>query len=120
MSSHLKIPVHPSTPVDYSSMKILSDDIKFMPQGFDNFKYLLVIMCEITNFVLAITIKSRVVQVLAETSIHRVKCMCSLPKLLIVDIEFNFIQFILRVINCIFIIRTHRKNLQLLKEKHSL
>ena len=43
-----------------------------MPQGFDEFKYLLVKICEITNFVLEIAIKSRMAQVIAGALIHRV------------------------------------------------
>ena len=39
-------PFHHIIPVDYSPMKNLSVDIKFMPIGFYDFKYLLVTVCE--------------------------------------------------------------------------
>ena len=50
-------PFHPRIPIDYSIMEYLSLDIKFMPKGFNDFKYLLAATCRITNFVLAIQIK---------------------------------------------------------------
>ena len=52
-------------------MGSLSVDITFLPKGFDEFKYLLFTTHEITNFVLAVLIKSRTVQVTAEGLIHR-------------------------------------------------
>ena len=60
-------------------------DIKFMPEGFDDFKYLLVATHEITNFILAIPIKTKAAQVLGEAFIHIVIYIFGSPKLLMVD-----------------------------------
>ena len=46
-------------PIDYSPMKNLSVGIKFMLKGIDDFKYLLVAACEITNFLWAIPSKPK-------------------------------------------------------------
>ena len=65
-------PFHPQTPVHYSLMEGLSVDINFMLIALDDFKYLLVVTIEITNFVLILSIKSRAVEFMAETLIHRI------------------------------------------------
>ena len=59
--------------IDYSSIES-SEDIKFIPQQIDNFKYLLVATQDITIFALAIPIISRAAKVVAEAFIHRVIC----------------------------------------------
>ena len=41
-------------PLDYNPMSYISADIKYMPKGIYNYEFLLVIVCEITGFVLAI------------------------------------------------------------------
>ena len=46
-----------------------------MQKGSNDFKYLLLATCEITNFVLAIPIKTRVDNVIAKALIHRVICI---------------------------------------------
>ena len=50
---------HPRILVAYFHMECLSADIKLMLKGFDDLKYLLDAICEITNFILAIPTKSR-------------------------------------------------------------
>ena len=60
-------------------------NIECMQKGFDDFKYLLVATCEISNFVLAIPIKTSALQVVAETNIHRVICIFVTQKLLMVE-----------------------------------
>ena len=45
---------HPRIPLDYNPMSYISADIKYMPKGIYNYEFLLVIVCEITGFVLAI------------------------------------------------------------------
>ena len=52
-------------------MENMSVYIKFIPKGLDNFKYLLVATCEITNLVLAIWIKLKAAQVVVQALIHR-------------------------------------------------
>ena len=85
-------------------MERLSADIKYMPQGFDNFKFLLVVTCELTNFTLAIPLKQRTAQVVAEALLHRLICIFGLPRLLIVDQDKGFtaqvIQYMLAAIDC--------------------
>ena len=53
----------------------MSVNIKLMSKGFYDFKYLLVAICEITNFVLAIPDKSRATQNVAVAIIHRDLCI---------------------------------------------
>ena len=56
-----------------------------MQKGFDDFKHLIVTTFTIPNFTLAIPIKSRIAQVIAEDLLHRHIGNFGLPKLLIVD-----------------------------------
>ena len=66
-------------PIHYSLMVSLPVDIKIMPIGFDDFKYLLVAICEITNLVLVIPIQTEAAKDITETLIHRVICPCGPP-----------------------------------------
>ena len=97
-------PYHQRTPVGYSLMESLSVGIKFIPKGFDVLKYLLVMTCKITNFMLTIQLKEKTAQVLAEVLTHRVICTFGPPKLCTVDKESAFtcevIQFIHLAMNC--------------------
>ena len=52
--------------VDKSAVESLSVFVKLMPKGFDEFKYLLDTACELANSVLAILIRTRVVQIVAK------------------------------------------------------
>ena len=65
------VSIHARIPETYYSMKRLPADIKYMPKGFDNFKFLLVITCEYTNFVIAIPLKDTQARTIAEALIHR-------------------------------------------------
>ena len=60
-------------------------DITFMLKGFYDLKYLLINMCEITNFMLAIPIKLRIAQAIAETLVHRSICTFGPSRLIIMD-----------------------------------
>ena len=62
-----------------------------MPKGFDDFKYLLVVTCKLTRFVLALPVKSRAVQITAEAVIHRVIFLFGPPHLLIVH-KIQYLQ----------------------------
>ena len=66
-------------------MSRLSADVKYMPEGIDGFKYLLVITCEYTNFVVAIQPKDIQAKPIAEALIHRVITIFGIPDMLIVD-----------------------------------
>ena len=45
---------HPRVPLDYNPLAYISADIKFMPKWIYNYEFLLVIVCEVTGFVIAI------------------------------------------------------------------
>ena len=45
--------VHPLIPLSYNPMAYISCDIKYMPKGIYNYEYLLVVVCEITGFIVA-------------------------------------------------------------------
>ena len=45
---------HPRIPLDYNPLAYISADIKYMPKGIYNYEFLLVIVCEVTGFVIAI------------------------------------------------------------------
>ena len=64
-------PYHQRIPVDYSPKESMSVDIIFMSKGLDNFKYLLVATCEITDFRLSMPVKSIAAHVTAEALICR-------------------------------------------------
>ena len=74
-----------------------------MLKGFDNFKYLLVATCDITNILVVILIKTEAVQVVAGARIHRIHTFWS-TKVISGRQRFSFTgkvsQFILRAINC--------------------
>ena len=97
------ITFQPKIPIDYSSNGKHVSWHKIYAKGFDGFKYVLVATCKITNFVLAIPIKTTVAQLAAEALIHKSYMYFSPSKLLIVDKDLAFtgevIHFLLRVIN---------------------
>ena len=65
-------PVYGRIPVDYSPMPVLSIDIKTMPQAFGGYHLLQVITCDQTNFTIAIPLRDRQTQTVAEALIYRV------------------------------------------------
>ena len=46
--------IHPRIPLSYNPMAYLSADIKYMPKGIYGYEFLLVVVCEITGFIVAI------------------------------------------------------------------
>ena len=64
--------VYGRIPVDYASMQDLSIDIKTMPQAFRGYHLLLVITCDQTNFMIAVPLRDRTAQTVAEALIYRV------------------------------------------------
>ena len=50
-------PQYGCIPKDYILLEHLAVDVKYMPEGFDGFKFLVVVACEQTNFVFAIPTK---------------------------------------------------------------
>ena len=65
-------PVYGRIPVGYAPMQDLSIDIKTMPQAFGGYHLLLVISCNQMNFTIAVPLRDRQTQIIAEALIHRV------------------------------------------------
>ena len=65
-------PIYGRIPVDYAPMQDLSIDIKMMPQAFGGYHLLLVITCDQTNFTIAVPLRDRTAQTIAEALIYRV------------------------------------------------
>ena len=61
-------------------MQDLSIDIKTMPQAFGGYHLLLVITCDQTNFMIAVPLKGRTAQMVAEALIYRVIYLFGLPR----------------------------------------
>ena len=60
------VPMHARIPETYYPMTWLSADIKYMPKGFDNLKFLLIVTCKYTNFVIAIPLRDTQARTIAE------------------------------------------------------
>ena len=91
-------------PVDYAPMQDLSIDIKTMPQAFGGYHLLLVITCDQTNFTIAVPLRDRTAQTVAEALIYRVIYLFGPPRQIISDEATEFssaiIQGILCMLNC--------------------
>ena len=70
-------PVYRRIPVEYAPMQDLSIDIKTMSQAFGGYHLLLVITCDQTNFTIAVPLRDRKTQTIAEALIYRVICLFS-------------------------------------------
>ena len=85
-------------------MQDLSIDIKTMPQAFGGYHLLLVITCDQTNFMIAVPLRDRTVQTVAEALIYRVIYLFGPPRQIICDEATEFssdiIQAILCMLNC--------------------
>ena len=97
-------PIYGRIPVDYAPMQDLSIDIKTMPQAFGGYHLLLVIICDQTNFTIAVPLRDRTAQTIAEALIYRVIYLFSPPRQIISDEATEFtsaiIQAILCMLNC--------------------
>ena len=97
-------PIYGRIPVDYAPMQDLSIDIKMMPQAFGGYHLLLVITCDQTNFMIAVPLRDRTAQTVAEALIYRVIYLFRPPRQIISDkvTEFSsaIIQAILCMLNC--------------------
>ena len=78
-------PYYGYIPKDYLPLEHLAVDIKYMPDGFDSFKYILLTTCEHTNFVFAIPTKERDARSISDVLIHRVFTISGPPQFLSVD-----------------------------------
>ena len=83
-------------------MQDLSIDIKTMPQAFGGYHLLLVITCNQTDFTIAVPLRDRTAQMVAEALIYRV--IFGPPRQIISDEATEFssaiIQAILCMLNC--------------------
>ena len=97
-------PVHGQILVDYAPMQDLSIDIKTMPQAFGGYHLLLVITCNQTNFTIAVPLRDRQTQTIAEVIIYRVIYLFGPPRQIVCDKAAEFtsavIQAILTMLNC--------------------
>ena len=97
-------PIYGRIPVDYAPMQDLSIDIKMMPQAFGGYHLLLVITCNQTNFTIAVPLRDRTAQTIAEALIYRVIYLFGPPRQIISDEATEFtsaiIQAILCMLNC--------------------
>ena len=85
-------------------MQDLSIDIKTMPQAFGGYHLLLVITCDQTNFTIAVPLRDRQTQTIAEALIYRVIYLFGPPRGIVCDEAAEFtsaiIQAILTMPNC--------------------
>ena len=73
-------PVYGQIQVDYAPMQDLLIDIKTMPQAFGGYHLLLVITCDQTNFTIAVSLRDRQTQTIAEALIYRVTYLFGPPR----------------------------------------
>ena len=73
-------------------MQDLSIDIKTMPQAFRGYHLSLVITCDQTNFMIAVPLRDRTAQTVAEALIYRVIYLFGPPRQIIVMRLQNFHQ----------------------------
>ena len=96
-------PTYGRIPVDYAPMQDLLIHIKTMPQAFRGYHLLLVITCDQTNFMIAVPLRDRTAQTVAEALIYRVIYLFR-PRQIICDEATEFssaiIQAILCMLNC--------------------
>ena len=97
-------PVYGRIPIDYAPMQDLLIDIKTMPQTFGGYHLLLVITCNQTNFTIAVPLRDRTAQTVAEALIYRVIYLFGPRRQIICDEATEFssaiIQAILCMLNC--------------------
>ena len=104
--SHQKqrTPHYGYVPKDYTPLEHLAVDIKYMPDGFDGFRFLIMVTCEQTNFVFAIPSKDRMARAISDALIHRVFAVSGPPQYLSVDwdtaLTGTVIQILLQSLQC--------------------
>ena len=97
-------PVYGQILVDYAPMQDLLIDIKTMPQAFGGYHLLLVITCDQINFTIAVPLRDRQTQTIAEALISRVIYLFGPPRRIVCDEAMEFtsaiVQAILTMLNC--------------------
>ena len=81
-------------------MQDLSIDIKTMTQVFGGYHLLLVITCDQTNFTIAVPLRDRTAQTIAEALIYRVIYLFRPPRHEATEFTSAIIQAILCMLNC--------------------
>ena len=84
--------------VDYAPMQDLSIDIKTMPQAFGGYHLLLVITYDQTNFTIAVPLRDRQTQTIAEALIYRVIYLFGPPRCIVCDKAVEFTSAIVQAI----------------------
>ena len=79
-------------------MQDLSIDIKTMPQALRGYHLLLVITCDQTNFMIAVSLRDRTAQTVAEALIYRVIYLFRPPRQIICDEATEFSSVIIQAI----------------------
>ena len=95
-------PIYSRIPVDYAPMQDLSIDIKTMPKAFGGYHLLLVITCDQTNFTIAVPLRDRTAQAVAEALIYRVIYLFGPPRQIISNEAMEFSSAIIQAILCMF------------------
>ena len=85
-------------PVDYTPMQDLSIDIKMMPQAFGGYHLLLVITCDQTSFTIAVPLRDRQTQTVAEALIYRVIYLFSPPRQIVCDEATEFTSAVVQAV----------------------
>ena len=97
-------PMYGQILVDYTPMQDLLIDIKTMPQAFGGYHLLLVITCDQSNFTIAVPLRDRQTQTIAEALIYRVIYLFGPLRQIVCDkaVEFTsaIVQAILTILNC--------------------
>ena len=97
-------PVYGRIPVDYTPTQDLSIDFKTVPQEFGSYNLLLVITCDQTNFTIAVSLRDRQTQTIAQALIYRVIYLIGSPRQTVCDEATKFtsaiVQAILTMLNC--------------------
>ena len=91
-------PVYGWIPVDYAPMQDLLIDIKTMSQAFGGYHLLLVITCNQTNFTIAVPLRDRQTQTIAEALIYRVIYSFGPPRWIVCDKAAEFTSAIIQAI----------------------
>ena len=96
-------PIYGRIPIDYAPMQDLFIDIKHMPTAFGGYQYLLVIICDQTNFTIITPLRSRDAQSVAKALIYQVIYLFGPPRQIIcnevAEFKSHIVQAILHVLN---------------------
>ena len=97
-------PVYGWIIVDYAPMQDLLIDIKTMPQAIGGYHLLSILTCDQTNFTIAVPLRDRKTQTIAEALIYRVIYLLGPPRRIVCDEAAEFtsaiVQAILTMLNC--------------------